>query len=111
MLTKTALRDDAGGSGDARIRNLSEKGLGGVSEMTLDPGQRVTVTLKGIGSVPGRIVWTSGKSFGMEFADPIDLDQLYVPTGDIVQVKPKFSVASRYKPVQDYKRPGFTHRR
>ena len=111
LLTKTALRDEAGGSGDARIRNLSEKGLGGVSEMTLDPGQRVIVTLKGIGSVPGRIVWTSGKSFGMEFADPIDLDQLYMPTGDIVQAKPKFSVASRYKPVQDYKRPGFTHRR
>ena len=111
LLAKTALRDEAGGREDARIRNLSEKGLGGVTKMRLDPGQNVTVMLQGIGSVPGRIVWTRGKSFGMEFADPIDLDQLHVPSGEIVQVKPKFSVASRYQPVQDYKRPGFTHRR
>ncbi|WP_299327210.1 PilZ domain-containing protein [Parasphingopyxis sp.] len=111
LLTKTALRDEAGGAGDARIRNLSEKGLGGVTNMKLAPGLTVSITLKGIGSVKGRVVWTSGKSFGMEFAEPIDLDQLHMPSGDIVQAPPPFSVASRYQPVQDYKRPGFTHRR
>lgn len=111
LLTTTALRDEAGGRNDVRIRNLSERGLGGVAEMTLEPGQAVSIVLKGIGSVKGRVVWTSGKSFGMEFTDPIDLDQLYVPSGDIVQAPLRFSVASRYQPVQDYKRPGFTHRR
>ncbi|MEM8694493.1 MAG: PilZ domain-containing protein [Pseudomonadota bacterium] len=111
LLTKTALHADGGGDGSARVRNLSEKGLGGVATVALKPGQRMTIMLSGIGPVQGRVAWVNGKSFGMEFEEPIDLDRLHMPTGEIVQAPQKFSVAPRFRPMENYKRPGFTHRR
>lgn len=111
LLTKTALREDGGAAGDARVRNLSERGLGGVTNIPLSPGQTMTIMLNGIGQVHGRVAWVDDKSFGMEFDEPIDLDKLEMSRSGPVAEPVKFNVAQRFKPVEDYKRPGFTHRR
>ncbi|QLC24489.1 hypothetical protein HFP57_05275 [Parasphingopyxis algicola] len=111
MLTKTALQDDGGATGDARVRNLSEKGLGGVTDIPLSPGQTMTIMLNGIGQVQGRIAWVNDKSFGMEFDEPIDLGKLELAKRQPLEKPTKFNVARRFRPVEDYKRPGFTHRR
>lgn len=111
LLTKTALRAEGSRSGHARVRNLSATGLGGVADVQLEPGQRLTITLSGIGPISGDVVWVRGKAFGMRFEDEIDLDRLHIPTGEIVQARQTFTVAPRFQPIEDYKRPGFTHRR
>jgi hypothetical protein len=111
LLAKTALQNESGGQGDARVRNLSATGLGGVTDIALELGQEMIIMLSGIGPVRGRIAWVNGKSFGMEFNGVIDLDRLEMSKTPIQQAPDRFSVASRFQPMADYKRPGFTHRR
>lgn len=111
LLTKTPLLNESGGQGDARVRNLSAKGLGGVTDIAVKPGQQMVIMLNGIGPVPGRIAWVNGTSFGMEFNEPIDLDELEMSNAPITHAPERYTVASRFQPVTDYKRPGFTHRR
>ncbi|RED15282.1 PilZ domain-containing protein [Parasphingopyxis lamellibrachiae] len=111
LLTKTPLHNESGGRGDARVRNLSARGLGGVTDIAIKPGQNLVIILNGIGPVRGRIAWVDGKKFGMEFDKAIDLDRLEMTNAPITHAPERFSVASRFQPVTDYKRPGFTHRR
>lgn len=111
LLTKTALHNESGGQGDARVRNLSARGLGGVTDLAVKPGQQMVIMLNGIEPVHGRIAWVNGKSFGMEFNEPIDLDELEMSNAPITYAPERYTVASRFQPVTDYKRPGFTHRR
>lgn len=110
LLTKTALHTDSC-RGDARVRNLSANGLGGVTDITVKAGQELIIMLNGIGPVSGRVAWVKGKSFGMEFDEAIDLGRLEMPNAPITHAPERFNVASRFQPVADYKRPGFTHRR
>jgi PilZ domain-containing protein len=111
LLTKTPLHNESGGHGDARVRNLSAKGLGGVTDISVKRGQHLVIILNGIGPVRGRVAWVKGKNFGMEFDETIDLDRLEMSNAPIMQAPERFSVASRYQPMTDYKRPGFNHRR
>lgn len=111
LLTKTPLHNESGGDGDARVRNLSEKGLGGVTELRIKRGEILVIMLNGIGPVRGRVAWVKGKNFGMEFDELIDLDKLEMSKAPIMLAPDEFTVASRYKPMTDYKRPGFTHNR
>lgn len=110
LLTKTALHTDSG-RGDARVRNLSSKGLGGVTDLPVKAGQQLIIMLNGIGPVSGHVAWVNGKTFGMEFDEMINLEDLEMPNAPIMHAPDHFSVASRYQPSTDYKRPGFTHRR
>lgn len=111
LLAKTKLRDDSGKSGDARVRNLSEKGLGGVTDTPLEQGQKMTITLNGIGPVKGHVAWVKGKAFGMTFDTPIDPDALTLSKGTKPQGPERFTVASRFQPVKESKRPSLTYKR
>ena len=110
LLAKTPLHNESGGSGDARVRNLSAKGLGGVTDIAVKRDQHLVIILNGIGPIRGRVAWVKGKNFGMEFDETIDLDRLEMPNAPIMQAPDRFTVPSRYQPVTDCKRPGFTHR-
>jgi hypothetical protein len=72
MLRKTDLRRPNGQRSAARLRNLSETGLGGVSDISLVPEEDLSITLNGIGEVSGHVAWADGKNFGMVFDEAID---------------------------------------
>jgi hypothetical protein len=88
-----------------RIRNISTGGMGGRSEIVIEPWQRVALMLPAIGTVAGRIAWVRHGLFGIQFDSPIDPDQaVVVPTvrqSDHV-------VPPRYQPATDFRRPGMT---
>jgi hypothetical protein len=112
LLTKTELCGEQSTLGKVRVRNLSAKGLGGVTDAFLEPGQNISIVLRGIGSVSGHVAWVKGDKFGMEFDKTIDIDRLVMPIADAdtLMAAKEFHVADRFQPVEDYKRPGFYHR-
>lgn len=55
-----------------RIRNLSAGGLMADCDRPLDRGDRVVVTLRGIGEVAGTIVWAHDDRIGVQFDRAID---------------------------------------
>lgn len=50
-----------------RVRNLSAGGMLAESSVSVAQGMTVEVDLRNIGPVPGRIVWTGDKKFGIAF--------------------------------------------
>ena len=50
-----------------RVRNLSAGGMLAESPVSVVQGAVVEVALRNIGPVPGRIVWTGEKKFGIAF--------------------------------------------
>lgn len=68
-----ALSDEDGLSrGRARIRNLSESGLMADCELRFRVGERLVVTLRGIGDVGGRVAWARDNQIGMTFDHGVD---------------------------------------
>jgi hypothetical protein len=55
-----------------RIRNLSEEGLMADYDREAEPGEPVTVTLRGIGQVPGMVAWTEKGRIGVAFDEKVD---------------------------------------
>lgn len=59
-----------GGNGQpvqVRVRNLSAGGMLAESPVLVVQGAAVEVELRNIGPVPGRVVWTGEKKFGIAF--------------------------------------------
>jgi PilZ domain len=84
-----------------RLRNLSETGLGGVSDALLNCGDLVKICLPNIPPVQGEIIWRSGKSFGISFETSVDLDLVLVPkeTGQTFVPRPLHIVSNeQYRP-------------
>ena len=108
LLKKIPLIDDLGNKYSARIRNLSEKGMGGVCDILLEIDQIVCVELSGVGLVVGRVVWADESEFGIEFNQDIDLNNLSKNHRDLATAATPYAVAPRYRPVENYKRPGFS---
>lgn len=107
MLRKTDLRRANGQRGTARLRNLSETGLGGVSDIFLASDEDLSITLDGIGSVKGHVAWADGKNFGMVFDEAIDPENLSPNHREFFAAPTGYTVPDRFQPVKDYKRPGF----
>jgi len=73
MLLQSTMRiGDDGEAKPLRIRNLSAGGLMGEGGPALSIGQQVSVELRNIGHVTGRIAWTESTRFGIAFDAPID---------------------------------------
>jgi hypothetical protein len=97
------LRSARFGSGLVTVRDISPGGLGGTTNQWLRAGERVEAHLPNIGTIPGRIAWTNGQKFGLQFDDEIDADQVMrerVPT----EIE-NFRVADRFRPELSAKRP------
>ena len=57
---------------DVRVRNLSEGGLMAEYDASVEPGAAVTLDLRGVGEVTGRIAWCTHGRIGIAFDHPID---------------------------------------
>eukprot|EP01037_Dinobryon_pediforme_P005701 gene5701-5763_t len=55
-----------------KVRNLSARGMMAECTVRVRSGVAVTVNLRNIGWVPGRVAWIQDNRFGIAFADAID---------------------------------------
>jgi hypothetical protein len=67
--------------GKARVRNLSATGLMADVDKALREGDNVSLTLRGVGEVTGKVVWTEQKRIGIKFDSDIDPKQARKPVG------------------------------
>lgn len=72
-------RSDA--SWDVRIRNLSEGGLMAEVPKILDVGTEVTLDIRGIGEVAGKVAWFAEGRAGVALDHPIDPSRARKPVG------------------------------
>jgi hypothetical protein len=63
------------GAQSARVRDLTDTGVGIVSDSPLDQGTDVIFN-RGNLLVAARVVWTRGTEAGLEFYRPVPLDEL-----------------------------------
>lgn len=89
-----------------RVRNLSRTGLGGVAQPPLTRGEPLAVEIKGIGEVCGRVAWVRGAGFGMSFDKEVDIGGFEV-SEPFLPMPDHYTVAKRFRPVTEYRRPGF----
>jgi hypothetical protein len=64
-----------------RIRNLSEGGLMAETARPVSLGQPVTIEVRGIGVVEGRVAWATDGRIGIAFDEPIDPKLARKPVG------------------------------
>ena len=61
------------------VRNLSPGGMMAQGEESLPAGARVSVTLRNIGAVPGRVAWAEEGRYGIAFDQEIDPQAVRAP--------------------------------
>ena len=72
---------ELGASGvEARVLNISERGFMAASETEFEVGSRVWLMLPGRDRANPVVKWTAGDKLGAEFAQPISLEGIAVPT-------------------------------
>jgi hypothetical protein len=64
-----------------RVRNLSATGMMAESQSALREGDAITIVLRGIGDVAGRITWVRGGKIGVSFDTEIDPQAARRPVG------------------------------
>ena len=66
---------------DARVRNLSAGGLMLEVERPVEDGVGVTLTMRGVGEVTGKVAWCAEGRIGIAFDRPIDPKLARKPVG------------------------------
>lgn len=61
------------------VRNLSPGGMMAQGQGALSAGARVSVTLRNIGTVPGRVAWIEDGRYGIAFDQEIDPQAVRAP--------------------------------
>ena len=74
----TLMCDREGRTFGARILNMSNGGLMAVTEAPLCERDPVRIDLPTLGWIRATVVWVLADRVGMQFRDPIDLDELAV---------------------------------
>lgn len=69
---------------DVRVRNLSEGGLMVDCVSVKDPGTAVTLDVRGIGKVAGKVAWCTEGRVGIALDRPIDPRKARKPIGTSV---------------------------
>ena len=64
---------------DIVVRNISAGGMLADTPQELTNGDLVTVTLRKVGDVPGRVVWSQGNRFGVAFDVAIEPQMVRTP--------------------------------
>lgn len=89
MFLQATLRPLSGGNPpvfSVRVRNLSAGGLMADADADVAIDDRITIELRNIGQVEGRIAWVRGQRFGVTFDAPVDPKLARKPAkADIVQ--------------------------
>jgi hypothetical protein len=76
---------------DVRIRDISQ---GGARVQGRSPGVGTRVVImRGETKMPGRVVWTADRHFGMAFDDPVDVDTVLKAIGPKAPNKPVYAAA------------------
>ena len=65
---------------EARVLNISERGFMAASEAEFEVGSRVWLMLPGRERANAVVKWIAGDKLGAEFAEPISLEGIAVPT-------------------------------
>jgi hypothetical protein len=81
FLVATLRRIDTGSVVQTRVRNLSEGGLMAEGVQPMEIGTPVTVDIRGIGEVRGRIAWYTEQRAGVAFDTRIDPQRARKPVG------------------------------
>jgi hypothetical protein len=68
-----------------RVRNLSAGGLMAEYMIALASGTRVSIDVRGIGWVAGRVAWAAEGRIGISFDEPIDPLRARKPVGNGTQ--------------------------
>ena len=68
-------------SHEVRVRNLSEGGMMAEVDRVVDAATPVTLDLRGIGEVSGKIAWCTEGRVGIAFDHPIDPKKARKPVG------------------------------
>lgn len=55
-----------------KVRNLSSGGMMAEAGRPVTSGERLVVTLRNVGEVPGTVAWVEGNRFGIAFEREID---------------------------------------
>ena len=69
------------GEETVRVRNLSAGGMMADCKMALASGDRISLTLRGVGDVEGVVAWSTNGRFGVQFDTPIDPKLARKPVG------------------------------
>ncbi len=77
--------EQAGDTHRVRVRNLSDGGMMGEGNLRVQPGNRLDIELKNIGSVAGTVAWVQDDRFGIAFDEEIDSQSARKPASDAVQ--------------------------
>lgn len=67
---------------DVRVRNLSEGGLMAEYEPPVAAGVAVTLEMRGLGEMTGRVAWCTRGRLGIAFDHPIDPARARKPVGN-----------------------------
>lgn len=66
---------------DVRVRNLSEGGLMAEYDPIVEPDTTVTLEMRGLGEMTGRVAWCTRGRLGIAFDQPIDPSRARKPVG------------------------------
>lgn len=72
MLLLVPVRTADGTETTVRVRNISEGGLMAETPVLFAVGDEITAELRGVGSVPGKVVWIRDGRIGVAFGRTID---------------------------------------
>lgn len=73
LIAPATMLSERFGSCDIRIRNISERGLGARSRTQMpEIGERLIISIAGIGDVSGIVRWVRGDQFGIALDDRLD---------------------------------------
>ncbi|MEH6757804.1 MAG: PilZ domain-containing protein [Parasphingorhabdus sp.] len=113
-LVKITLFVDNTGPHDSFIRNISTFGIRATSPVKLQRGQSIAVTKEGYGKVRGTVRWVTDKEFGLQFDQPIDIDQFNFGSenrkGHFLSKKDNGHVWIGFDRAVSTKRPGFNRK-
>jgi len=82
FLQANVSRENGMAMGEIRVRNLSTCGLMAECKLALRSNDDIIVSLRGLGDVPGRVVWAKGNRIGIAFANEIDPRLARKPVGN-----------------------------
>jgi hypothetical protein len=89
-----------------RVRNLSDGGMMGESNLRVQRGNRLEIELRNIGTIGGSIAWVQDNRFGIAFDEEIDSQRARRPLANIdddADNASKTSWAHRAPPTPDPK--------
>ena len=72
VMMQATLSCGDGGAASARVRNISRGGMMAECKFRGEQGDRILISMRGLGELEGAVVWTQPNRIGVMFDEPID---------------------------------------